>query len=422
MSSEAVEIRDAAGSYVLQAEQAVPPGYKRTEVGAIPEDWEVCTLGDVLILQRGFDLPTRLRKEGNVPIISSSGISGWHNAAKASGPGIVTGRYGTIGDVFFVESDYWPLNTTLYVRDFRGNDRRYIFYLLQQVDFLSHSGKSGVPGVNRNDVHQELVLLPPVKEQRAIATALSDVDALITALDKLIAKKRAIKTAAMQQLLTGKTRLPGFSGEWETKRLGELGEVSGAGVDKKIIEGERIVRLLNYMDVYRSNVIRLSTLTQFVTAPENKAVQCAIKEGDIFFTPTSETPDDIAHSAVAAEDIADGVYSYHLVRLRIKQDIDLMFRAYMFSTEKFRRQAQTYAEGSGTRYVITLPKFRNMMVTIPKEKEEQTAIAQVLSDMDAEIAALEARRDKTRAIKQGMMQQLLTGRVRLVKPNSRETA
>src|SRR5262249_51193988 len=118
---------------------------------------------------------------------------------------------------------FWPLNTTLYVRDFHGNDPCFVYYLLQRFDFHSFSGKSGVPGVNRNDLHVEFVTLPKdINEQRAIATALSDADTLLGALEQLIAKKRDLKQAAMQQLLTGQTRLPGFHGEWEVKSIGEI--------------------------------------------------------------------------------------------------------------------------------------------------------------------------------------------------------
>jgi type I restriction enzyme S subunit len=104
------------------------------------------------------------------------------------------------------------LNTTLFIKDFKGNDPLFISFMLRTIDFESHSGKSGVPGVNRNDLHGLDVVVPPPSEQCTIAAALSDVDALIAALDKLISKKRAIKTAAMQQLLTGKLRLPGLAG------------------------------------------------------------------------------------------------------------------------------------------------------------------------------------------------------------------
>src|SRR5262245_47604920 len=154
-----------------------------------------------------------------------------------SAPGVVTGRYGTIGEVFYLEEPFWPLNTTLFVRNFHGNDPLFVSYLLRTIDFQTHSGKSGVPGVNRNDLHEVVVALPSIKaEQEAIAEALSDADALIESLEQLIAKKRQIKQGAMQELLTGKRRLPGFAtkpgykqtevGEipkdWEVKPMAEL--------------------------------------------------------------------------------------------------------------------------------------------------------------------------------------------------------
>lgn len=116
---------------------------KPTKAQALP--WKKCTLGDAIKLQRGFDLPGRLRRAGQIPIVSSSGITDYHQIAAANGPGVVTGRYGTIGEVFYVEGDYWPLNTTLYVKDFKGNSPLFISHLLKTVDFASHSGKAVYP-------------------------------------------------------------------------------------------------------------------------------------------------------------------------------------------------------------------------------------------------------------------------------------
>ena len=141
--------------------------------------------------------------------------------------------------------------------------------------------------------------------------------------------------------------------------------------------------------------------------------RCAVQKGDVFFTPSSETRDDIGISAVAMEDIPDAAYSYHVVRLRLFQNWDLRFRAYAFKTKAFFDQAETLCDGSGTRYVISLDKFRSIMVSVPSI-EEQTAIATVLSDMDAEIEIIEAKLAKSRQIKQGMMQELLTGKTRLI--------
>ena len=198
----------------------------------------------------------------------------------------------------------------------------------------------------------------------------------------------------------------------------DIGDISGAGVDKKVSTNEVPVRLVNYLDVYHKTFLYSSDLTHEVSAKSDQVRQCMVEKGDVFFTPSSEVRDDIGCSAVAMETIPDGVYSYHVVRLRLKTDWDLQFRAYAFDTKDFLDQASAQCEGSGTRYVITLPKFRAMTVRFPPSVEEQSAISAILLDMDAEIAALERRRDKAHAIKQGMMEQLLTGRVRLIESQS----
>lgn len=201
---------------------------------------------------------------------------------------------------------------------------------------------------------------------------------------------------------------------WEHKTLGEIGEITGAGVDKLINEDEIPVRLVNYMDVFRRDFIYSNELNHWVTAPQSKIQKCAVKQGDIFFTPSSEMRFDIAISAIAMEDIPDAVYSYHLLRLRLFEDWDLNFRTYIFKTKYFLGQAEQVCEGSGKRYVITLPKFRSLKIYFPPTKKEQNKIATILSDMDAEISALETKLEKYRKVKLGMMQNLLTGKIRLV--------
>lgn len=151
-------------------------------------EWRSGMLGDFCTLQRGFDLPARDRRPGIVPIVSSSGVSDYHDEAPVKGPGVVTGRYGTIGEVYYVESDYWPLNTTLWVKDFKGNDPRFIYYFLKTVDYQSCNDKSGVPGLNRNDLHALAADVPDVGEQRAIAGVLGALD------DKIAANRRLGRT------------------------------------------------------------------------------------------------------------------------------------------------------------------------------------------------------------------------------------
>lgn len=158
-------------------------------------EWPEVRLGDAINLKRGYDLPNQARVIGNVPIVSSSGISGFHNEAKVRAPGVATGRYGTIGQVHFIEYDFWPLNTTLYVQDFKGNLPRFVHYLLQTIDYRQFSDKAAVPGVNRNDLHDAKIALPSLEEQRAIAETLGALDDRIDNLRQTNATLQAIAAA-----------------------------------------------------------------------------------------------------------------------------------------------------------------------------------------------------------------------------------
>jgi len=141
--------------------------------------WIDCLLGDVITLKRGYDLPHSARQPGPFPVVSSSGITDHHAEARAKAPGVVTGRYGTLGQVFFISKDYWPLNTSLYVHDFKGNDPRFVSFLLSTLSFGSQNAAGAVPGVNRNHLHAMEVSVPPLPIQRRIAGILSAYDDLI---------------------------------------------------------------------------------------------------------------------------------------------------------------------------------------------------------------------------------------------------
>lgn len=141
--------------------------------------WKELNLGDVIELKRGYDLPKGKRSVGVIPIVSSSGISDFHSEAMVKGPGVVTGRYGTIGEVFYIDGDFWPLNTTLYVCNFKGSDPRFISYFLRTLDFQAYSDKGAVPGVNRNHLHTAKVRIPALPVQKAIARILDALDSKI---------------------------------------------------------------------------------------------------------------------------------------------------------------------------------------------------------------------------------------------------
>jgi type I restriction enzyme, S subunit len=142
----------------------------------MPTEFTTANLGDFIEFQRGFDLPQQKRAIGNHPIVSSSGITGYHSESMVASPGVVTGRYGTIGKVFYLDQPFWPLNTTLWVKNFKGNHPKFVYYFLHTLDFNSCADKSSVPGVNRNDLHSIPVKIPDIQTQQAIAEILSCLD------------------------------------------------------------------------------------------------------------------------------------------------------------------------------------------------------------------------------------------------------
>ena len=389
-------------------------GYKQTQIGIIPEDWEEKRLSQLFTIGHGKDQREIETKTGKYPILATSGVIGYADNYLWDKPSALIGRKGTINKPQYIETPFWTIDTLFYTKIYDTVCPKFVYYLFCTIDWLSLNEASGVPSLNANNIEKIIAAVPSHAEQKQIAGALSDVDSMISSLEKLIAKKKAIKQGAMQELLTGKKRLPGFTGKWKTMPLGEIGVITGSGVDKKILPDELPITLLNYTNVYHQISIVRKDLNHRVTASIEKIKNCFVLKGDVFLTPTSETPEDIALSAVASEDMNDVVYSYHVVRLRPNCSHNGSFINYALSTPMFREQAVQFAEGSGIRYVITLKKFKEMRVYLPVDKTEQDTIVSILSDMDNEIEALEQKLAKARQIKQGMMQQLLTGKIRLV--------
>jgi type I restriction enzyme S subunit len=381
----------------------------------VPEGWDDATLGDLVKLQRGHDLPSQNRIDGEVKVIGGGGPNGFHNVARANAPGIVIGRSGSgIGNAWWSVEDFWPLNTGMYVTDYLGNDPRFCFLWLDWIDFTSHNSGGAQPSLNRNFIYPIPLPIPPLPEQRKIADILSTWDQAIEKTEALLANARTQKRALMQQLLTGKRRFPAFEGQpWKEVRLGDVGIVSSAGVDKKSESGQPDVRLLNFLDVFRREFIFDQELDHVVSAPPAKVEKCNVRCGDIFFTPSSETRKDIAISAVAAEDMLGVCYSYHVVRFRLTEPWDLNFRAYVFQNDDFRKQAYKLGDGGGQRYVISQGNFRNMVVRVPSVAEQQQ-IGRILRAASEEVTELERQIIKLRTEKKALMQQLLTGKRRVV--------
>ena len=273
---------------------------------------------------------------------------------------------------------------------------------------------SNYPAINSRDVRELKIPCPPtLREQGVIAQALSDVDALLATLDQMIAKKRDLKQAAMQQLLTGKTRLPGFFGEWQKKPLGELGATYGGLTGKtKSDFGVGTAKYITFMNVMTNTVIDCAACEQVnVSASET---QNRVMRGDLIFNGSSETPEEVAFCSLMAEEVPNLYLNSFCFGFRLfdDQQVDGLFLTYYIRANPGREMMKSLAQGS-TRYNLSKTALCEASVLLPL-KEEQAAIAEVLSGMDAELIALETRRDKTRNIKQAMMQELLTGKTRLV--------
>lgn len=391
----------------------IQQGYKDSPLGIIPKEWEVKRLGEFAPLQRGFDLPTDKIVRGEYPVVYSNGVLNYHYEYKAKGPGVVTGRSGTIGKVTFVESNYWPHNTSLWVTDFKGNNPKYVFHLYSFLDLSKFASGSGVPTLNRNDVHASKFAIPPTHEQNKIVEVLDLGDTAIEKQSELIEKLKLRKRALMQQLLTGKKRLKVFGGEWKEVRLGDAGTAYGGLVNKNKEDFENGNALfITYMNVFSNGKIDIDNLGQVRILPSEKQEQ--VQYGDVFFTVSSETPDEVGMTSVLLNEVQNTYLNSFCFGYRLNdfKSIVPVYASYLFRGDDFRKEMYKIAQGS-TRFNISKTEVLNMRITIPSI-EEQNAIASVLVNADKEIEIQKQKLAAMQAQKKGLMQVLLTGKRRIL--------
>lgn len=277
---------------------------------------------------------------------------------------------------------------------------------------------NGQPNLNTTLIKNIFVPFPPIEEQQAIAKALGDMDGLLAALERLIAKKRAVKTAVMQQLLTGQKRLPGFNGRWLTRTFDECFSFLPTGSNaRRELSDNGEVGYIHYGDIHTQWSLVLDCDKETLPFIDSNKVKnlSFLQDGDLVIVDASEDYEGVGYSVevknVRGRKIVAGLHT-----LLLRADKHILadgFKAYITSIRPVKIALQKIATGISV-YGISKTNLRNVDILLPPTIEEQKAIANVLSDMDAEIAALEARRAKTQAIKQGMMQELLTGGTRLL--------
>lgn len=404
-------------------------GYKQTEIGVIPEDWETKPLKYLVEFTNGKAHENCITDYGRYIVVNSKFISTEGEVRKFSNncfcPSEVENILMVMSDVpngkaiakcFYVDkNNYYTINQRICSLRVKDDDSKFLFYVVDRNKyFLAFDDGVKQTNLRKNDVLACPIPLPPTNaEQEAIAEALSDADALIESLEKLIAKKRNIKQGTMQQLLTGKKRLPGFSGEWETKPMGQLGKPYGglSGKSKNDFEDgtHPYIPFLNIMN----NPVINTEYFDYVNINANENQNKAMK-GDLFFNGSSETPEEVGMCSILVEDVPNLYLNSFCFGFRLNKElkIDGLFLSYFFRSDEGRKLFFSLAQGA-TRYNLSKSNFMKMEIPLPKP-DEQTAIAQVLIDMDAEIESLEQNRDKYKAIKQGMMQELLTGKTRLI--------
>ncbi len=425
----------------------VKKGYKQTGVGIIPEDWDVGLIGDLAVKVGSGITPTggeRVYKIEGRPFIRSQNV-GWgtlllddiafideHTHSSFSATEIllndvllnITGA--SIGRSAVADKRIEGGNVNQHVCIIRVDTSRLspryinLFLLSQmgqrQIDSFQAGGNR--QGLNFGQIKSFSFPFPPLSEQFAIAAAISDVDLLLTSLDAIITKKHLIKQGTMQELLTGKKRLPGFSDVWEVKTIEEL-----AGGASNIVDGPFGSNLKN--SDYIANgvpVLQGQNITgdkfiwkdvRYISDQKAKDLfRSNARVGDLLTVKIGSVGFSAPIDNLDGNDFA--IIPANLLRTRIQNNnTDLFFMHHLLVSNFGKKKLQDLA-GNTAQPAIGLSGFRKLSFAVPALKKEQIAIAEILSDMDAEIAALEQRREKTRLLKQGIMQELLTGRIRLI--------
>ncbi len=415
----------------------VKPGYKQSEVGVIPEGWRVSTLGQVCSFENGdrssnYPSPGSFRQSG-IPFINAGHVAEGQisssemnyitqEAYERLGGGKVKagdilfclrgslGKFGVVSDNFGCGAIASSL-VIIRPKAAAVSLKFLICYFssaicAQMID--TWAGGAAQPNLGAKELARFSISLPPsLPEQRAIATALSDVDALLGALDRLIAKKRDLKQAAMQQLLTGQTRLPGFHGEWEVKRLGEVATFfKGKGLPKSALIPDGSEPCIHYGELFTRYP---ETIGEILSRTNGSRDSFRSFANDVLMPTSDVTPRGLAKASCVT---VDGVILGGDI-LVIRSDLRRVFGSFLsYIIRREEDQVLRLVTGSTVYHLYgsDMKKFTFALPPLP----EQTAIAAVLSEMDAELAVLEQRQAKTRALKQGMMQELLTGRTRLL--------
>lgn len=372
--------------------------------------------------RRPVKVGDRAKIRGDIPYYGASGIVDYVNDYIFDESLILLGEDGenilsrVVPLAFKISGRSWVNNHAHVLRPRPEFDIDFLTQYLESLDYSTLNTGSAQPKLNKHSCSLIRVVKPPLVEQRRIARCLEDAEALVAALERLIAKKQAIKQGMMQQLLTGRTRLPGFCGEWSETRLGDhVTYVKTVALSRAQLDSSSPLRYLHYGDIHTRGDVRIDASKEPMPRVSAELANRAgrLQVGDLVFADASEDPEGVGKSVEIAGVPSDGVVpGLHTIAARFDKDVvSDGFKAYLQYIPTFREQLLRLA--AGTKVLATTRTYISSVTLTLPDINEQHAIAQVLDDCEAELDVLRARLDKARNIKTGMMQQLLTGRVRL---------
>ena len=391
-----------------------------------PSVWKNCRVEDFCTTASGGTPLTTRRDyydDGHIPWLRSGEVSqgrvrhaeisitqaGLDNSsAKLFKKGtILVAMYGaTAGEVGILEFESSTNQAVCGITPGPSVDGEFLFQalLLHKPTLIKMAGGGAQPNISQEIIRNFKIPLPPLAEQRKIAETLRTWDEAIETAEAELKAKQERKRWLMDKLLVG---------NWPKRTIGELFELEGSGIDKVILPDEQVVPLVNYMDAYRKRVLQQADVQAETSVSPNDLMRCQLKRGDIVLTPSSETPDDIAHSALINFEPGNAVHSYHLFRLRARSADEIVhdFRAFFLNHISVRRQFIRICSGT-TRFTLTLPGVRAIKVSLPPIKHQQYA-AEVLNDATSQEELASQRVESLRTQKRGLMQKLLTGEVRV---------
>lgn len=369
----------------------------------VPADWLSGKVSDFLVLQRGFDLTKKQALNGNIPVYSSSGLAYYHNEAKVKGPGVITGRKGSVGPVYFVEEDFWPHDTTLWVKDFKGNLPEYVKIFLHSMELSKYDEASSVPTLNRNNVHCVRCAFPPLPEQTKIVQILSTWDKAIATTEKLIGNSQHQKKALMQNLLTGAIKFQGFS-QWKKDTLENIvGEIHGGGTPSR-----EIIK-------YWSGDIPWVTVKDLIGNKIISAKEFISKSG----LDNSSARLVPAGTVILCTRMAVGKAVIAECEVAINQDLKAIYPSeniisdYLHNWFIYRKEVIGKMGTGSTVKGVQISAIKSLIMSVPSSLKEQQKIAAVLTAADNEIELLQKKLAFLKQEKAALMQQLLTGKRRV---------